>query len=141
MVKQVKIRTKMLGSFSLLVICTIIVGFMGMRGINQINYQNEINALVNRGLVDAQDAQAGSLRYIIYKDNSYIDVASEEAGNVISQAKEAETLMLSDDNRQYTQSLITAMKSYHSHNISYQDIQEKIDTAGEKQGCRSGGCP
>ena len=130
MVKQVKIRTKMLGSFSLLVICTIIVGFMGMRGINQINYQNEINALVNRGLVDAQDAQAGSLRYIIYKDSSYIDVASEEAGNVISQAKEAEALMLSDDNKQYTQNLIAAMERYHSYNVNYQDIQEEINAAG-----------
>ena len=133
MVKQVKIRTKMLGSFSLLVICTIIVGFMGMRGIKQINYQNEINALVNRCLVDAQDAQAASLRYIIYKEDSYIDVASEEAENVITQAGAAEELMLSEENKQFTQALVAAMKKYHSHNLSYREIQQEIYTSSAER--------
>ena len=106
---------------------------MGIRGINQINYQNEINALANRCLVDAQDVQAGSLRYIIYKDDSYIDVASEEAENVITQAGAAEELMLSEENKQYTQALIAAMKSYHSHNLSYRDIQEEIYTSSAER--------
>ena len=46
-------------------------GYYGMSNsnnqISSITHQLEIAKDVNRGLVDAQDAQANSLRYIIYK--------------------------------------------------------------------------
>ena len=129
MFKNTKLRTKLLASFSVLVVFTAVVGFMGVRGINQINYQNRISALVNRCLVDSQDAQAASLRFIIYKDVSYMDTATEEAENVISQATEAENLMLSDTNKIHTQTLINAMKNYEALNVEFHDLQKKIDEA------------
>ncbi len=130
MFKNTKLRTKLLVSFSLLVVFTAAVGYMGIRGIEQINYQNRISALVNRCLVDSQDAQAASLRYIIYKDKSYVDSAAEEAGNVITQAEEAESLMLSDKNKVHTQSLIKAMTNYKALNNEYYEIEMAISEAG-----------
>ncbi|WP_171832080.1 methyl-accepting chemotaxis protein [Oceanispirochaeta sp. M1] len=128
-----KVRTKLLGSFILLILFTIIIGYMGIRGIKQINYQNEISALANRCLVDAQDAQTASLRYIIDKDESYMVTASEESSNVISQALEAENLMLSEENKKLTQDLIAAMKSYESHNVDFLTKQKQINEAGVRR--------
>jgi methyl-accepting chemotaxis protein len=116
-----------MASFILLVLFTVTVGFMGMRGIEQINYQNEISALANRCLVDAQDAQAASLRYIIYKDEAYMATSAEEAKNVLTGAKQAEDLMLSDENKKHTQELMRAMTAYDDLNDEFFDIQKQID--------------
>ena len=127
MAQKIKVRTKLMTSFMLLVAFTVLVGFMGMRGISQINYQNEISALANRCLVDAQDAQAGSLRYIIYHDKSYMDSATEEAENVLLQAQTAEDMMLSEENKAHTKELIAAMKAYEELNQEYLATQTMID--------------
>ena len=131
MFQNIKLRTQLLISFSILVIFTAAVGFMGVRGIESINYQNRISALANRCLVDAQDVQAASLRFIIYKNRSYMDAASEESGNVITQASEAEALMLSEANKVHTRNLVQAMNNYEALNVEYYELQKKIDETGD----------
>ncbi len=133
MVQQIKVRTKLLVSFSLLVVFTIVVGYMGIRGINQINYQNEISELANRILVDSQDVQTGSLRYIIYQDDQYMDMAEEETGNVLSNAQAAEDLMLSEENKVHTRELMSDMTEYHGQIEEYATIQNQINLAGERR--------
>ncbi|MDC7231751.1 MAG: methyl-accepting chemotaxis protein [Spirochaetales bacterium] len=138
MARKMKVRTQLIGSFTLLILFTVIVGFMGIRGINQINYQNRISALASRCLIDAQDAQAASLRFIIYKDSSYMDTAKEEADNVISQAQQAENLMLSEENKLHTQELIQSMEAYEQLNQDYYAVQKRIDNAGEVRAAAAG---
>jgi len=133
MAMQFKVKYKLMGSFMLLVIFTVVVGLFGSRGIGQINYQNQIIELANRCLVDAQDVQSASLRYIIYQDDSYMKIANEEAGNVLQEAKEAEDLMLSDDNKKHTQELIRAMNAYESLIQEYYDVQQEINAVGKKR--------
>lgn len=133
MAEQMKVRTKLLGSFILLILFTLTIGYMGIRGIKQINHQNEISALANRCLVDAQDAQVASLHYIIDKDESYMVTASEESSNVLSQALEAENLMLNEENKKLTQDLIATMKSYESHNVDFFTKQKQINEAGVRR--------
>ncbi len=131
--KQVKVQSKMMASFILLVLFTVMVGFFGSRGIGQINYQNRISELANRCLVDAQDAQAASLRYIIYEDESYMATATEESGFVLSQAAEAESLMLSEENKKHTQELIRSMQAYEDLNQEYFQVQQTIDEVGSRR--------
>ena len=138
MAQQVKVRTKLMASFILLVLFTVFVGYMGKRGIDQINYQNEISALANRSLVDSQDAQAGSLRYIIYQDESYMQLATKEGENVISQAQAAEELMLSEENKKNTRGLIEAMKAYEELDQEYLSTQQKINAVGKNRSAAAG---
>jgi methyl-accepting chemotaxis protein len=128
MARKIKVRTQLMAGFVLLVIFTIAVGLVGITGIHKINYQNEINALANRCLVDAQDALAGTLRYIVYKDESYMAQSLEEAQNVIKQAGQAENMMLSDKNKINTQDLIKSMLEYESLNNDFLRIQNEIDS-------------
>ena len=127
MAQKIKVRTQLMAGFVVLVIFTIIVGLAGISGINKINYQDEINALTNSCLVDAQDALAGSLRYIIYKDDRYMAQSLEEAQNVINQAGQAENLMLSNENKIIIQDLIEDMLEYESLNNDFLRIQNEID--------------
>ena len=133
MVKQIKVRTKMLASFSLLVLFTVTVGFMGIRGIKQINYQNEIGSLATDILVDAQDVQAGSLRYMIYLDQKYMTEASQEVTNVLESAVAIENLMLREENKVYLEELQGAIGEYYDLMVDFQSTQNKINTANAVQ--------
>ncbi len=136
--QQIKVRTKLLASFSLLVIFTIVVGLMGVRGINQINYQNEISELANRILVDSQDVQAASLRFNIYKTQDYMNLAEEETKNVLENARKAEDMMLSEENKKHTKELVLDMNGYHDLIEEYANVQAEIDKAGDIRSAAAG---
>ncbi|QEN08322.1 methyl-accepting chemotaxis protein [Oceanispirochaeta crateris] len=127
MVQKLKVRTKLMTSFALLVVFTIIVGMMGIRGISQINYQNVISELVNLCLTDAQDAQAATLRYTLYGDNSYMTEAFEKTNCVLENAEHAKELMLSDENKSHVQDLIQGMTEYNNLNLEFSHIQGQIN--------------
>ena len=128
MVRKIKVRTQLMAGFLLLVIFTVTVGIAGISGINKINYENEINALANGSLVDAQNALAGTLRYIVYKDDIYMTQSQENTKNVLNQARQAENLMLSDKIKIDTQDLITSMLEYESLNNDFFKLQKEIDS-------------
>ncbi len=133
MAAQIKVRTQLLVSFTALVLFTLIVGYMGIRGIGQINYQTEISELANRSLVDSQDAQTGALRYIILKDESILDGVFTEVNNVRTQAQQAENLMLSDKNKVYTRALLNQTVEYEDHIKEYRDYQKEVYAVGAER--------
>lgn len=133
MVKQVKIRTKMMVSFMLLVLFSLAVGYMGIHSIKQINYQNKIFALANRCLVDAQDAQACFLRFVIYEDPIYIEELSAEVESSVRQAQQAEELILSEENKKKARNMVQAIQEYNSLSQDYLRTYQKSLEAGQKR--------
>jgi methyl-accepting chemotaxis protein len=127
MVQKLKVRSKLMASFALLVVFTITVGMMGMRGITQINYQNVISELANLCLVDAQDVQAATLRYVLYGDDSYMTDAFEKTNSVLENAEQAEELMRTDENKSHVQDLIQGMTEYNNLNLVFSHTQGQIN--------------
>lgn len=124
---NLKMRTKILFGFGAIIILATLIGIIGYIGISQINYQIEIGNIANRILVDAQDAQAHSLRYIIYGDRKYQEQLKTELQNVFDLADQAEKLMLSEANRKNTQDLKDATAAYQMNNLEYFNIDaEKL---------------
>lgn len=130
---NMKLKSRLLLSFVLVIILGVGVGIFGLRGINQLNLQDEISTLVNRALVDSQDVQAAALRYIIYGDESYFAKTEEEYSNVMENAVQARDLMKSEENRRHTENLMKAMEAYQTSNDSYHNLAlEKIEV-GKKR--------
>ena len=129
MARQIKVRTKLIVSFLLLVAFTGMVGYTGMNGIDKILYQQKISDLVNSSFGNAQNAQAASLRYVIYHDREYSERVIEKSKAVIKQAQEAEELMLSQKNKDSIEKLIAATDSYISMNRKIVEIQTEINAA------------
>ena len=128
MARRIKVGTQLMAGFLLLVIFTVTVGIAGINGIDKINYENEIYALVSGSLVDAESALAGTLRYIVYKDDMYMAQSQENTQNVLNQARQAEDLILSDRIKINTQDLIKSMLEYDSLNNDFYKLQKEIDS-------------
>lgn len=101
MLKAMTIRTKLyLGFFSVLALMVVValIGYSGIGkavgAIGDIVYQLEIAKKANTILVDAQDAQAHSLRYIIYKEERYAARAGEAGKGFAVVANEIKALAL-----------------------------------------------
>lgn len=127
-----KIGTRLNASFVLLLLLLMTIGYFGWQGLSQssqsmedITYQLEIAKKANRILVDAQDAQAGSLRFIIYHDEKYFQTVKEEGESVIKMANEAKTMMKSEANRKQAQNVVIAMTEYEKANIEYAALHQK----------------
>ena len=126
MAVQLKMRTKLLSVFSLLIFFTLCLGMAGIRSMHEIEFHNGISALANRCLVDSQDAVTGTLQYLLYKDESYIDKAKEEAENVLSQGRQAQSMM-PDEDKEDMASLIESISDFDSLNTELVKIQRDID--------------
>ena len=138
---KLKLRSRLLFSFLVVIVLGVMVGIFGFRGLQALQLQDEIGALINRALVDSQDVQAASLRYIIYKDSNYYDTSVEEFENVIKNTEEASELMKSAVNKENSAALIKSMKTYQQSIAEFYRLdQDKIrvgdlraEAAGEVQ--------
>ena len=128
---NIKIKTKLMGSFIIMIMLLCIAGYAGYVGISKINYQNKIGALANRSLVDTGDAQSHSLRYIIYGDTRYSDELQDEVKNAIDQIKKAKQLMLSAENKKKADDTIQKLMTYSEINKSFKELEEKKATVAK----------
>jgi methyl-accepting chemotaxis protein len=140
---SVKLRTCL--GFSLVVLLMIgvgVAGFMSLRTVSSqignIVYQLEIAKKANTILVDAQDAQAGSLRYIIYGDDTYNDVVTDEQQNVLKNAEEAQSMMKSAANKQVAQAVIDGVGNYKTANAAYYELAQKRIQSGTARAAAAG---
>lgn len=129
--KGMTLGKKLILSFLTVVMLTLIVGFIGYNGISKIVYQLEISKLVNRIIVDAGDAQAGSLRYIIYEDEKYFETVEEEKNNIIDLAKEAKSLMKSEKNKAEADDIIEVTEAYYQATFDFRKLEIEKDKIGE----------
>ena len=145
MFNNIKLSTKLYSGFTVVLILMALVAFLGNSGIRKtvaamddMIYQLEIAKKANTILVDAQDAQAHSLRYVIYKDDKYARSQVQEAENVIGHAEEAGKLMRSAENKEKASRLIANMQAYDSNCKNYVKIQQEKFKAGRIRAAAAG---
>ncbi|MBN2454943.1 MAG: MCP four helix bundle domain-containing protein, partial [Sedimentisphaerales bacterium] len=138
MFKKMKLATKIISGFGLVILFLLVVGLTGYLSLNRtvdqmkaISYQLEIAKKANDTLALSQDAQANSLRYIIYQDDSYMEAAKENGNSVTKAMEEAKGLMKSEENRQKADSVTNDAKSYAAANTEYSTLQKNKDTASK----------
>jgi methyl-accepting chemotaxis protein len=132
------LRAKLLVSFIVVIALAAVVGIVGLISINKINTQNEIASFINTALVDSQDVQAASLRFIIYKDSEYQKTMEDETENVLKNAQAAKDLMTSDENRKNVDELVSHMNDYHESNQEYYRLEQEKDQANSERATAAG---
>ena len=106
------VRTKLLVGFITILFLAGIAGFMGITGIDKINFQNRIGVILDDVIETAQNAQEDVYRYILYTGDDYFNSSIENIEKVIDDAETAAGLMTRDLNRKETQELILRIKEY-----------------------------
>nr|WP_319398837.1 methyl-accepting chemotaxis protein [uncultured Carboxylicivirga sp.] len=132
-IMNISLGKKLTYSFLSVVALTVLVGYIGYNAMGKIVYQLEISKKVNRLIVDAGDAQSGSLSYYIYNDEKYFDEIKTEVNNVITLASEAKALMKSDDNKAEAEQIISTAKLYLESNIEWRRLQKEKEEADKKR--------
>ena len=137
---NVKIGKKLIGGFILILLLLGLVGYVGYTGVTTMNgnigdisEQIEIANKANTALVDAQDAQAGALRFLIYRDDKYNDIVAEESKNVLQELEDAKGLMNSDENKKVADKAITAMSAYAAASENLYKLAQEKATAGTER--------
>ena len=138
MFKKMKLSTKIAAGFTLVTLFLAIVGITGyvslknvVGKIEEIQQQITIAKKANTILTDSQDAQAASLRYFVYLDEKYNDLAGEECNNVITNAKEAQEMMKSKENREEVSKLLSDVDSFKAACDTQQALFNKRLEAGK----------
>jgi len=141
MLKNMTIGKRIVFGFMSMIILLVVVAFIGYNGIrktingmNGIVYQLEVAKKANTILADAQDAQAHSLRYIIYRDDTYADSTNEESQNVLTFAQEAKDLMKSAENKARADKVGTAMQAYKANSDKYVSLEHEKAESTKSRG-------
>ena len=122
---NIKMKAKLMGSFIIMIVLLCIVGYAGYNGISKINYQNTIMNLSNQSLQGTGDAQANSLRYVLYGDTAYSDGIKTKVEEAVSTMKKAKGLMLSGENRKKADNIVSQLNNYNQLNTSFKALEEK----------------
>ena len=137
MLKSMTIGKKIAMGFTLLLVFLCTVGVAGYiststatTNISDITAQLDIAKEINTTLTDAQDAQAASLRYIIYDDIRYHKTVEEEIGDALKHTASAKALMRSPENRAKADEAVIHMNGYLAANKEWGDLQAKKHEAG-----------
>ena len=127
MSRKITVKEQMLYSFSLVLILTLFVGYSGFSGIRSIIHQNRIRAAVSQAQTEIQDAQAASLRYILYTDDVYVEEVNHFGAEAEAAIAEAVEMADSKDISEAGSDIIQAVKSYVDLNDSYRQMEKNME--------------
>lgn len=128
MTKKITVRTQVFAGFLLLILFTILVGVTGGWGIQSINKQNHVQSYISSALVSVQDAQASSLRFVIYGDDSYMDTLNDHGNRGVENIREAMSLTGTKEILKETETMIEAINTYVDFNNKFRDMEHEINS-------------
>ncbi|MEN6427215.1 MAG: methyl-accepting chemotaxis protein [Phycisphaerales bacterium] len=138
MFKNMKLGTRIVLGFGLVIVFLLVVGVTGYLSLNgtvqemeAISEQLEIAKKVNNALAFSQDGQASALRFMIYQDDAYIEGSQEANQRVVKEMEDAKTLMKSEENRRNADAVADSAKAYIAANTEYSDLNRSKDAAGK----------
>ena len=138
MFKSMTVGKKITLGFSMVIVFLAVVGGTGylsmsstMDQMDAITGQVEIAKYVNSAMADAQDAQANSLRSIVYGDEKYYVSFNEGVEKAVQEAQEAKGKMKSEENKKRADNAIAGANEYLAANKEYYELGQKKEAAGK----------
>ncbi|MGE5295924.1 MAG: methyl-accepting chemotaxis protein [Solirubrobacterales bacterium] len=138
MFKNMRLATRIILGFGLVIVFLLIVGVTGYLSLNgtvrqmeAIAEQLEIAKKVNNALALSQDGQAGSLRFMIYQNESYLESSQEANRSVVKEMEDAKSLMKSEENRRNADAVADSAKTYMAANTEYAELEQSKSAAGK----------
>ena len=141
MFRNMTVGKKIALGFSMVIVLLVVVGTTGyvsmsgtMDQMAAITEQVEIAKNVNSAMAETQNAQANSLRTIVYGDEKYYVSFNEEIEKAVQEAQEAKGKMKSAENRQKADMAVASAKEYSAANKEYYELGLKKEAAGKVRG-------
>jgi methyl-accepting chemotaxis protein len=131
--QDIKIGQRLFAGFGVVLALLAIVWFTGSNSINKITYELDISKDVNAILANAQDAQAGSLRFVIYKDEKYNDIIKNKANELAENGKLAKSKMKKESSIEETETVLHAMEEYLEYSQLYLEHGKEQGVVGKRR--------
>jgi len=138
MFKNMKLATRIVLGFGLVIVFLLVVGGTGYLSLNgtirqmeAISEQLEIAKKVNNALALSQDGQAGSLRFVIYQEDSYLETSQEANRSVVKEMEDAKGMMKSEENRRNADAVMDSAKTYMAANTEYAELEQSKTAAAK----------
>ena len=139
-VNHLKIGTKLFAGFGLALLLMGGIVWAGLSGLYSVNSSMEVISEqiqivqhANTMLTDFQDAEAASLRYIVYGDDQYSKLFQQERANVQEHANKAKDLMHSEKNRKTVNLVMQSLSEYSKDFDDYYHLtQDKIAAGSDR---------
>ena len=134
-----KIRTKLITGFSMIILLLLIIGALSYTGINDINrsvnnIQTQIKIVkdINDSLVNTSDAQANTLNLMVYDDPKYLELMNQKFSQALEKTDYAIQLFTNKENRNNALQIKSAITKFHDHANKWWEAQQ-IKVKSEKK--------
>ncbi len=132
MFKKMKLATKIISGFGLVIAFLVIVGITGYVSMNTtaqklgiVSNQLEIVKKISNAAQSSQDSQAGSLRFVIYQDDAYVQSSKEDNRKAVQQMQAAKEMMKGQTNRRNSDVVIESADNYLAANTEFSELYHK----------------
>jgi methyl-accepting chemotaxis protein len=132
MFKNMKLGKKLGLGFAAVLILTAIVGFVGWKGLGDVDDRVEKADDVNRIVKSMLESRQQEKNYIIRSDKKYADMVSEEIGALKKLAQETKDKFKDSMNKQQMDEILSAVDKYEKAFTKVVEIKEKQKQVDEE---------
>jgi methyl-accepting chemotaxis protein len=122
-IKDLKIGFKLGFGFGIIILLTLVFGIIAYLGVSGIVNQLTITNLSNNIVRNAGDAQAASLRYIIYNNADYNTIVHEKIKENLNEIDRISGLLKSSANKKIANDLAKSVNTYEQLSVNYHETQ------------------
>ncbi|MDC7222395.1 MAG: hypothetical protein PQJ60_01575, partial [Spirochaetales bacterium] len=127
------LKTKLLLSFSLVLILAVLVGVVGIVSLESLKKQNIISGYIKDSLTGTQHAQAAALRFALYEEEEYIETIHRETEEVYHSTNQALDLVKKGVVADQSRALLKTMEEYQRSIEAYYDLRQQKEAAGNRR--------
>lgn len=132
MLKNLKLGSKTVGGFIIVLILLAVVAYVGYNGLSgvadRVVKADDVNRLIKLMLATRQQEK----NFIIRGDKEYVDKVQDDVADIKKQAKETRDKFEDPANKRQMDDVLTAIGQYERAFAEYVDFQAAVDAADAK---------
>lgn len=110
--QDIKIGNRLIGGFVITVLFAVLVGIVAYKDINKIMNQQEIAKKVNHMTNLAMDMHYATLRFALYGNDNFFEIAVSKNEEIKRYAEETEKTFLHNENKKSIKQIIGSIDAY-----------------------------
>ncbi len=132
MLKKLKLTTKLLGSFLVILTITVIVGLIGYRAMMGVADRSDKAVDVSAIVQTLQDARQQEKNFMIRHDEASLKKQGEAVAKLFEQVKATSAKFIQQANKDQMTEVETDAKTYQTAFLGYVDLSRQRDAQMEK---------
>lgn len=125
-INDISIKTKLLGSFGILILLSLVIGISSYLSISGISYQLRISYSVSTIIDQVGNAQASILRFFYYNDPKYYENTITKIEEIRAETQQMASRLKSKTNIENSEHILNALGEFESHSKQYYELYKHI---------------